>query len=131
MENIILCFFGAIPDTIICFNKSLFNNSHVVSQLQASVNSDLIQCIYYLKVTTEYKSAVCSTATSIEISTIMNIPQDVRIDISTLKPANWDPVEMPLNILDIPSAEVIGIERGIKTSSYKVTASSNTLLFSN
>jgi hypothetical protein len=91
-----------------CDHKYMFKDTNVISKLQATTISQLINCKYYLKVTVGYSGVYCSETPQIQIPIIIYIP-DVRYDVFNLKPNNWDPIILPSCTLDIPTAEQLGL----------------------
>jgi hypothetical protein len=112
----------SLKNAKMCEHLNLFKNKEILGKLQATVTSELIQCKYYLKVKTEYKGGFFSFVSNtpfIELPIILYSPEDYKAEIKS-KPLDWDPVIMPLSILDIPTAEQLGIECGKKSSSLNV-----------
>lgn len=94
-----------------CDHKFLLKNGELVSQLQASVKSDLIECSYELKIKTFYDATMFGINTpGVEIPIAIHIP-DVRIDIDQFKPKDWNPNVLPVHSLTfvLPTAEELGI----------------------
>jgi len=79
-----------------CDHRNLFKDEKLVSCLQASSKSTMIECTYYLNVATEWASTLCcSGRPTIEIPILVYIPSEIRRDVNEFKPQNWNPVSMP------------------------------------
>jgi hypothetical protein len=91
-----------------CDHKYLFKDTNMISKLQATTYSQLINCKYYLKVSVGFDGVYCSETPQIQIPIIIYIP-DVRYDVLSLKPNNWDPITLPGKTLDLPTAEQLGL----------------------
>jgi hypothetical protein len=93
-----------------CDHKYMFKDTNMISKLQATTISQLINCKYYLKVSVGYAGVYCSETPQIQIPIIIYIP-DVRYDIGILKPNHWDPITLPVTNLDLPTAEQLGLDK--------------------
>lgn len=94
--------------------------------LQASVQSQLIECKYHFQVSTEYNSVLCCSGRPfIEIPIIMYIP-DIRPNIQLYQPNNWNPTTMPLLEINLPSyAEVINNNQNLNVDFTSQTGNMN------
>jgi len=78
-----------------CLHKHLFQDIKMISKLQATVQSPLIDCRYFFEVGTDWDSCICcSGRPTIDIPIIMYIP-DLRINTQMYQPNNWNPQVMP------------------------------------
>jgi hypothetical protein len=78
-----------------CEHRGLFRDPRQIAKLQASIKSSLIECKYYLRVTTEYESCICCSAPpTIDIPIIIYSPVITFFEES-MRPMNWHPVVMP------------------------------------
>lgn len=101
-----------------CEHKHLFKNGDLVSKLQASVKSALIDCKYTLRVKSYFDgNTVGQRLPIVEMPLAILIP-DVRIDVSKLKPLNWNPAIAPINSINFPSASDLGIPTDRQQGSY-------------
>ena len=95
-----------------CHHRHLLKNPELVSNLQASVKSDLIICSYLLKIKIKYQGCLLgSDSPYVEIPLLINIP-DVRLNIEAYKPTDWNPNVMAEHQFNfpLPTAEDIGIK---------------------
>ena len=99
-----------------CKHKYLFRDINQVAKLQATVKSRLIECGYFLRVTTEFESCMCcSGLPTIDIPVLIYIPE-VQYDINQFRPEIWTPQVMPMYEVNIPTAEQLGISNGVANS---------------
>jgi len=92
-----------------CDHLELFRNYNLVSKLQASVKSTLIECQYILKLKTIFDGWLFGCKTPyLEIPLNITIP-DIRVDINQYKPSEWNPSVYALTNVDFPTAEELGI----------------------
>lgn len=97
-----------------CEHRKLFKNINDISKLQASCKSRILECDYYLKVATEYDTFLsCSGKPNIDIPIIIYIP-NLNFSIEEHKPEEWGPEVMPVCNIDLPSAEELGIDVGLR-----------------
>jgi hypothetical protein len=74
-----------------CNHQHLFRSTDLISKLQASIKSELIDCTYHLLVKPEYDTVMMSSERLVvEIPIAIYIP-DIRIDISLFRPKSWNP----------------------------------------
>ena len=95
-----------------CKHINQLKNSDLVSNLQASTRSDLINCSYLLKIKSFYNGFLMLSRTPEAILPLaINIP-DVRVNISDYIPTRWNPSVQPLTKFDfpLPTAEDLGIQ---------------------
>jgi hypothetical protein len=92
-----------------CAHHHLFKEKNLISMLQATVQSSLIECKYHFTVSCDYDSVLCcSQRPMIEIPIIMYIP-DIRPNVQLYQPNNWNPTTMPMLEINLPSySEVVG-----------------------
>jgi len=97
-----------------CGHHYLFKEKSLISMLQATVKSSLIECKYHFHVTADYDSMLCcSGKPTIDIPIIMYIP-DIRPNMQLYQPNNWNPQLMPISEVSLPSyTEVIGGQGGM------------------
>jgi hypothetical protein len=86
-------------------HNKLLKNENFITKLQASVSSEFIQCKYYLKVRTEFNATMCSSTPFVEIPIVIYTPNDIWIRAKDIQQEQWDPVEMPPFVLDVPKIE--------------------------
>jgi hypothetical protein len=99
-----------------CKHKHLFKDVNQVAKLQATVKSRLIECGYFLRVTTEFESCMCcSGLPTIDIPVLIYIPE-VQYDVNQFRPEVWSPQVMPIYQVNIPTAEQLGINNGVANS---------------
>ncbi len=85
-----------------CKHKHLFTDPNTIAKLQATCKSNLLECEYYLQVTTGYDSMLCcSSSPTIEIPVIIYIPNFI-FDFNRFKPDNWNPQFMPIYQINGP-----------------------------
>jgi hypothetical protein len=78
-----------------CKHKHLFKDPREILKLQNSTRSSLIQCNYYLRITTEYEGDFCCSHTpAIDIPIVIYNPDIVYFDES-VRPENWQPAVLP------------------------------------
>jgi hypothetical protein len=88
-----------------CKHKVLFKDLGVVSKLQASCKSPLVECDYYLIIRSYFHGVVSGFKTpEVVIPVAMRIPE-FKNEINVCKPARWLPLIMPTHVfsfLDVP-----------------------------
>ena len=78
-----------------CKHKHLFSDPFTIAKLQASCKSNLLECEYFLRATTDYDSMLCcSSPPTIEIPIIIYIP-NISFDFNRFRPENWSPQVLP------------------------------------
>jgi len=93
-----------------CPHKHLFRDPNQVSKLQATVKSQLVECKYFLRATTEFDSCVCCGGTpTIDIPVIIYVPE-VNVNSMNFRPQNWSPQVMPMYTFTLPSAQQLGFQ---------------------
>ncbi len=79
-----------------CKHKELFNDPSTIAKLQATCKSNLLECEYFLRATTDYDSMLCcSSPPTIEIPIIIYIP-NFNFDYGRFRPDNWSPQVLPV-----------------------------------
>jgi len=74
-----------------CGHNFLFQDKNMISKLQATVQSNFVECKYYFQVSTEYDSILCcNSRPTIDIPIILYIP-DLRYNNQLYQPKNWNP----------------------------------------
>ena len=78
-----------------CKHLNLFKSPELISKLQASTKSQLIDCEYHLSVKTCYDGVFCcSNTANCRIPVIIYVPE-IQADINIIRPLNWNPQVMP------------------------------------
>ncbi len=72
----------------------MFKNPDMITKLQATTKSLLINCEYTLEVKTTY-DAICSKTPNCSTQVLMYVPE-FKEDLNALKPADWNPQVMPV-----------------------------------
>jgi len=86
-----------------CAHHFLFKEKNLITLLQATVKSSLIDCKYHFHVTVDYDSMLCcSGKPTIDIPIIMYIP-DIRPNMQLYQPTNWNPQLMPICEVNLPT----------------------------
>ena len=78
-----------------CKHKELFSDPTTIAKLQATCKSNLLECEYFLRATTDYDSMLCcSSPPTIEIPIIIYI-SNFTFDFNRFRPDNWSPQVLP------------------------------------
>jgi hypothetical protein len=79
-----------------CKHIELFKSPELISKLQASTKSQLIDCEYHLHVKACYDGVFCcSNTANCRIPVVIYVPETVQFDFANLRPTDWNPQYMP------------------------------------